>query len=744
MNFFTKFAKTTTGIHIFILIVFAFLFSVGMRFTWIYWATNMIDGNAFKWNGEFMVTTNDSYYWAEGARDLIFCDKSNANMGEYYQQNCHQENDLSPVDEPLPKITYFFYNILPFSLETIIFYMSAFAGSLLVIPFILIGGRFNLPLAGFIAALIASIGTSYYSRTVLGYYDTDIFNIFFPMMIVWSLALSLKTKIDLYVLLTGIAMALYKWCYPQGYSLEFAFCGIVVLYIIYIFLTKRDQSENLFNYQLLSIMLISIIGAPLVVRLIIMTVLYLLIFKREIGKPLYILAGSLIIFLLTDGFGPIIDRLNAFIFQRDGTIDYEGLYFFSVSQTIVELQGISIKEIPLRTIGSVSAFIVGIIGYAWLCLRQPVMLVMLPLLGLGLLSLWGGLRFIMYIIPITAFGMGFFIFRITELMRVYIKDRKVSLVISTAFVCAAFIWSLYALAVNVWDYKASAVFERDEVKIIEDFGKNASREDYVVTWWDYGYPIRYYADVKTLIDGGKHGGDVNFPVSFALSYDQKSAAQMARLDVEYTEKRAQIVKDGKSDSIPNNNIAWMMKEYGFADSNSFIRYLKNDIKLPEKTRDIYFYLPHRMLHIYPTIMRFSHLDLASGTDRSPLFFTSGNFEDTGNALILDKAQGMNGYYIDKTQGMLVTQISNRRTIPLKRFAVIGYDDKGALQKNIQNMHYNGVYSLVYLRSYGVFLVMDENMYNSVYFKLFYLEEYDKDIFEFISGNPYAKIFKLKI
>ncbi|MDR0666156.1 MAG: peptide transporter [Campylobacteraceae bacterium] len=742
MNFFGKSAKVTTGMQVAILIIFAFLFSVSVRLTWVYWADNMADSNAFKWNNEFMVTTNDSYYWAEGARDLIFCDKNNASMGEYYQRNCHQENDLSPVGEPLPQLTYFLYNILPFSLETIMFYLPVFGASLVVVPFILIGGRFKFLPAGFIAALIASIGISYYSRTVAGYYDTDIFNIFFPMMIVWLLALSLKTKMGLYVLSTAVTMALYKWCYPQGYAIEFGFCGMVILYIIYIFLTKRDQSENIFNYQLLSIMLISIMGAPLIVRLAIVTILYLLIFKREVGKPLYILAGAVIIFLLTDGFGLIIDRLNSFIFQRSGTIGNEGLQFFSVAQTIVELQGISIKDIPLRTIGSVSAFIISLIGYAWLCLRQPVMLVMLPLLGLGLLSLWGGLRFIMYIIPVTAFGMGFFIFRVTELINAYIIKKKIALFVSAAFVCAMTVWSLYNLVEHAWFNKSNPVFDTNEVKLIEDFGKNVNREDYVVTWWDYGYPIRYYADVKTLVDGGKHSGDVNFAPSFVLSHDEKSAANMARLDVEYTEKRAEVIKNNQS--IPNNNIAWMMQEYGFADSNSFVLSLKTDIKLPEKTRDIYLYLPYRMLDIYPTIMNFSHLDLMNSKSRQPFFYISRNFEDTASTLFLDRNRGKNFYYIDKQQGKLITPPPNSNALSLKRFAVIGYDNQGALYKNIQNMHYDGAYSLIFLRSYNVFLVIDEAMYNSVYFKLFYLEEYDKNLFEFVAGNPLAKIYKLKI
>jgi len=69
----------------------------------------------------------------------------------------------------------------------------------------------------------------------------------------------------------------------------------------------------------------------------------------------------------------------------------------------------------------------------------------------------------------------------------------------------------------VVDYRVPSVFTKDEVKVLDRLKNIASREDYVVAWWDYGYPIRYYSDVKTLVDGARHSGNINFPVSFAPS-----------------------------------------------------------------------------------------------------------------------------------------------------------------------------------------------------------------------------------
>ncbi|MDR0761711.1 MAG: hypothetical protein LBF13_01530, partial [Campylobacteraceae bacterium] len=335
MKFFIESAETTKKVYIFALIAFAFLFSISIRLTWAYWATNIIDGSTFKWNNEFMVTTNDSYYWAEGARDLILCDKTDASKGEYYQKNCHQEFDLSPVDESLPQLTYLLYKILPFSLETIIFYLPVFGASLIVIPIILIGRGFNLTLTGFIAALIAGIGISYYSRSVVGYYDTDMLNILFPMLLVWSISLALKTKEKKYLLLSGLEIVIYRWWYPQSYSLEFAFFGLVAIYTIYMLVVESNSTQNrklkiseiiflkqnVSNYHLLSIMLIGMMGAPFIVRFIGVIVLYLIAFKKEFEKfAPYILAASVVAFFITGGINPILNQLNSYIFQREGTI----------------------------------------------------------------------------------------------------------------------------------------------------------------------------------------------------------------------------------------------------------------------------------------------------------------------------------------------------------------------------------------------------------------------------------------
>ena len=269
-------------------IVLAFLLSFVIRLIWVY---QFNDFESFKFAGQFMINTNDGYYWAEGARDLL--------------SGITKQHDLSPISEAASWFTYAVAKILPFSFETIIFYMPAVLGSLIVVPIILIASNLKMIEVGFLAALLASIAVSYYNRTMIGYYDTDMLNIVFPTLLLWSLILALRTNEEKYLLITALEIIAYRWWYPQSYSLEFAYFGLILAYAL-IF-----DRKNLFNFKLLAMMLFAMMGLPSIIRLMIVIGVYLS-FKHEILKRYvwYFLVAAGILFILTGGLEPISLRLK--------------------------------------------------------------------------------------------------------------------------------------------------------------------------------------------------------------------------------------------------------------------------------------------------------------------------------------------------------------------------------------------------------------------------------------------------
>lgn len=715
----------TNSLQTFTLVLFAFIFCVCIKLIWAYQFSQSPD---IKWNDEFMITTNDGYYYAEGVRDLI--------------AGFHQENDLSPVLAPLSKLAHLIHTVFSFSAETIFFYLSAFISAMLVIPFTLLGRRLHMGTAGFIAGIIATLGNSYYSRSVVGYFDTDMLNIFFPMMLIWSLSLALKTNENKYLLFTGLEIVAYRWWYPQSYSIEFAFFGLVLLYVLFF------ERKSFYHFLLLSIMLIGMSGFPDLTRLLGVLAVFSVIFIKQIRQNINIFyalfAVCVVLFFYADGFAPIWQQLKNYVF-RDVTRFASGeiqLHFYSVMQTIVESSGEkpNFEDFSSRISGSPFLFIISISGYIWLCVKQPVMLLMLPLLGLGSLSYSSGVRFSMYGVPVLAFGLGFLIVKYSEFISSTSKEFSKPILITCVILATSA--SLYPSIKFIYEYRVGPVFNTAEVSLIDNFKKTSAREDYVIAWWDYGYPLRYYGDIKTLIDGAKHEGEQNFPVSFMLTNSQKSAANLARLDVEYTEKRFAIEKinQNKSESeqikIPTNNIAWMIKDYGFSDSNDFLLSLRTNIALPQKTRDIYFYLPFRMDSIFPTIGSFSNMDLMNGKmNRNMIFILSRDFEEDNNMINFK-----NGITYDKRTNTIRKE---KDIIDVKRFVVASYVGN-SLKANTIFSNPSGGLSLIYSAPHGTIFIMDENTFNSTYVQLFFLEQYDPELFEFVSGNGYAKFYKLKI
>ncbi|MDD3342467.1 MAG: STT3 domain-containing protein [Sulfurospirillaceae bacterium] len=695
-------------------IVGAFAFSFVLRLIWVY---QYSDYEGFKFAGQFMINTNDGYYWAEGARDLW--------------AGLHQLHDGSPLYEAPSVLTYALMKILPFSFETIIFYMPAFIGSLIVIPMILIGQNLKMLDVGFLAALLASIAVSYYNRTMVGYYDTDMLTIVFPVLLLWSLILALRTKEEKYLLITALEIIAYRWWYPQSYSLEFAFFGLILVYALLF------DRKNRFNFELLTMMLFAMMGLPSMVRLGIVALVYL-IFKQELYKKYmwYLLGVSIVLFFATGGFAPIWSQLKGYVFKDaiEVSKDALSLHFFSVNQTIREAGQIPFSIFAERISGHTVTFIVSVLGYGLLVWKKKEMFLGLPLLGLGFLAFFGGLRFTIYAVPICAFGIAYLLFTSSVYIQSLFINQNIGKVVKSGIVIFGSLAILYPNILHIIDYRVPTVFTKSEVDILQRLKRVADREDYVVAWWDYGYPIRYYSDVKTLIDGGKHSGDVNFPVSYMLTNNEEKAAKLARLEVEYTE---QAYKRAEENQSVMNNTAQMTIDYQLKDANDFLDTLETNITLPSKTREIYFYLPFRMLSILPTIAQFSNIDVMSGkTSRQPFFFQSSRFKDS--ATTLDLGQGV---VLEKNKGVIRL---GTQEIPIKSFITTAYNQEKKFIKEEKLINPQGLFSMIYMQAYNTFLVVDEAMLHSSYIQLFVLENYDKRFFEAVILDPNAKVYKVKM
>ncbi len=696
-------------------IILAYVFSVLCRFYWIFWASEF---NEYFFNNELMIISNDGYAFAEGARDMI--------------AGFHQPNDLSYYGSSLSTLTYWFYKITPFSLESIFIYISTFLSSLVVIPLILIANEYKRPLMGFVAALLASIANSYYNRTMSGYYDTDMLVIVLAMMIVFFM-IRLILKKDLLSLITlPLFVGIYLWWYPSSYTLNVALLGLFFIYTLVFHIKEKTLYMAII---LASITLSNIAWFYQSAIIVILFSLFVLQNKRFSFALLGILGLATLVFLiLSGGIDPILYQLKFYIFRSDESANLaQGFMYFNVNQTIQEVESIDLSIFMQRISGSELVFFVSLIGFIFLVRKHKSMILALPMLALGFLALKSGLRFTIYAVPVLALGFGFLMSLLQERKQ---KNNNTYWWANIGVFIFTFL-SLIPMFYHINNYKAPTVFSQNEATKLDELKKIAQREDYVVTWWDYGYPIRYYSDVKTLADGGKHLGKDNFFPSFVLSKDQVAAANMARLSVEYTEKSFYAPLN---DILKNDLLQAMMKDYNQNNVDLFLALLsKPDFKInTPKTRDVYIYMPARMSLIFSTVASFSFVDLETGKINKPFTFSAAYPLDVKNGEIYLS----NGIALsDDFRSFKI----NNSIISLNSIIEINSIKQG--EYKITPIDDTAQFYIFYLKDstipYAQFILMDKTMFNSAYVQMFFLGNYDKNLYDLVINARDAKVFKLK-
>jgi dolichyl-diphosphooligosaccharide--protein glycosyltransferase/undecaprenyl-diphosphooligosaccharide--protein glycosyltransferase len=119
----------------------------------------------------------------------------------------------------------------------------------------------------------------------------------------------------------------------------------------------------------------------------------------------------------------------------------------------------------------------------------------------------------------------------------------------------------------------------------------------------------------------------------------------------------------------------------------------------------------------------------------PFFYSSDGAQDMGKSIELG-----NGISLLKDKNMISIQ---GQEIPIKSFYEVGYGEDKKVRVNEQSISSSGM-SVVYMASYGKFLVMDDFYFNSSYIQMFVFENYDKKLFEPVILDPLAKVYKLKV
>ena len=687
-----------------ILMLVAYVFSFAVRLIWVW----QFQGNpSFMWNDQIMINTNDGYFFASAVEFLL-------NGAHADNPRVHIAIDSYPG---FVYVSYLLSKYTPMSLETTILYLPSIISSLVVIPLILVGKLIKLPWVGFFAALLGSIAWSYYNRTMTGYYDTDMFSVLLQFTVLYFFLLTVYEKADKNVLWLAFALLVYPYFYPQGLSLIYA---MFLLWALYQMLFQREIQNS---YLFIVVASIALWAIPIWVKALLIVVIFLFLEqakgKLDHKKFFYLAIGAIVVFLFFgDVFGLVYEKINGYL---DRGVEESGLHFYQVIQTVREAGKISWETVANRIIGHPVLLVASLIGYILLVIKHRPFILALPLIGVGVFAHWAGLRFTVYAVPVAAFSVIYLLYVLQQ----YIEEKKVAY---SVFALMALL-TLVPNIQHINGYKVPTVLNKAEVQDLEALNKRASAKDYTLSWWDYGYPIWFYSDTSTLIDGSKHHND-NFIISKIMQTDSPElAARLSRMAVE-------TYVDSNYSTITHT--LFRNKQKDQRDPNLYLDRLKNGlVKLPPKTRDIYLYLPYRMLNIFPTVMVFGNLDLKTGKAlRQPVFYPGRAVRSNQGIIVL-----RNGIIFDSKKGTV--EIGNK-TYKVRNFVITQNQQDSTVNVQTQRYHMDGRFSVVYLKSYQQFVVMDSKTFHSMYVQMFMLGQYDPKYFEPVVTSPYTRIYKLKI
>jgi len=269
--------------------------------------------------------------------------------------------------------------------------------------------------------------------------------------------------------------------------------GMFFLTLVYTLILER---RNLYYYKFLSVLVLALTTLPIFLKIISMIALVGLFhfFKNKLTDKqiIGIAILSAIVYIIFGGAAWIVWALNnAYVTRALHADDLNfSLHYYGVVNTVREAGHIPFETFANRISGHTLTFWLSVIGYILFAARYRLFILTLPMVALGFFALQGGLRFTVFSVPFMAIGVAYLIFIIANFVKALFAD-SIQRYAQYGFISLATFAVLYPNVIHIIGYKVPTVFNKEEVLVLDKLKQIASREDYVVSWWDYGYPIRY-------------------------------------------------------------------------------------------------------------------------------------------------------------------------------------------------------------------------------------------------------------
>jgi len=565
------------------------------------------------------------------------------------------------------------------NLDKVAAFLAPILAVFVAIPLILLFYRLNLFITALSSSILATISFLYLNRTYFARPDTDTLNLFFPFMIVYLFYLFIESQEYKKIKLSILAFFIGLFMFLY-YWWYFHSNVILLMFITFLFVLLISKWKVIRRGE----------------------------FFKFYGMPL-----AIIIFtsgLLIYGIEAVVSLINTvrlYIFNMKAIEDSD-IVFPNVFQSIDELQHLSLSDLSFYTVGNEVMLFLGIGGLLLFSIKFWRLAILLtPIFLIGLLAFKGAHRFAIYLAPFVGIGFGYLIDLLIKFAR---EANRLKIFLLTYSLIPIL---LIYLNLPSFQYIYQPIVEKN---IMNDFVKlkdSLLKKSWIWTWWDFGYSIQYVSEKTTYVDGGNQVS----PKTYFIAYS-------------YT--------------TPNIlNTYYTIKALSYLGTDKFINlYLKEKKSLREINQSIKI-LRKRNIYLMFTKDQIGKFGWIS-------YFGTWNFkEKKGQKLFLKHLQGCKKVSssiiacydrnINIKKGFVVLK-KTLEILPLSRFVV-----KKGKSTQIKNFKTKGglVFEIVSRNGQTLYLIMDNKAYNSVFNKMYLLNQYNPKLFAPVYDNfPYTVVFQV--
>jgi undecaprenyl-diphosphooligosaccharide---protein glycotransferase len=599
--------------------------------------------------------------------------------------------------------------------------------SLFILPLGIYFFRIGVALSGLLGGLIGTFAGGYFMRSSIGRIDTDMLNLFFPVLAGLLILSAGKAKTErsvlLYTLGAGLSLFLFQWWYERaGFTLAYFMVLVFSLFV------QRIRFRSILVSAFLFILC---------------------------AQPVTFMSGTGAVHSFLKGYFTIEDAQEVVI--ENGITPAR---FPNTMTTISEVDHVPMNEVFRRVLTNITLDWVGVLGFFGVAIfKWRVLLPLLPMLALGVLSFQSSNRFIMYLAPFIGIGLGWLLqlgvegafYILTQRRKdakkthssaektnhshekVVTQRRKNARELKTQLpetefrdtVLTKVDWwnwvrqgTLYlGMAVFFWlisgqtaiSFVPGPSIHTGLYATILEVKKRVPKDAALLTWWDYGYAITDATGLATFHDGGgQTSPKTYFTAKGLISHDQDELYNITQY----------LSTEGNRGIYKNNT-----------STEALLSAMMNPKLKP--WNPIYLFFTADMTGKYGAISKLGSWDIVKGGSKPR------GYQNLACNKITNEEMNCSGAKIDLKAGKFNNQVPLKRMVFIRDGKVIREQEFGHAQGYTLQLLVSGQ-KIVEVQ------LIDEVVFRSNYNQMYLLGRYREDLYEeTYNAFPFSRLYKVK-